>query len=119
MSEEVTNQPPPLTGGNAWRGDPLLIQLAERFSESVRKDLDGIGRFVLTQEAQDLARLANAPDLRLLHGLHLCVHHPRLGAERAASLGCSERTVWLIAHHEDRGPGGDAELIALQRADRG
>ena len=22
MSEEVTNQPPPITGGNAWRGDP-------------------------------------------------------------------------------------------------
>ncbi len=60
------NQPPPLAGGNAWRGDPLLIQLAERFSEPVRKDLDGLGRFVLTQEAQDLARLANTdtPKLR-------------------------------------------------------
>ena len=60
------NQPPPLAGGNAWRGDPLLIQLAERFSEPVRKDLDGLGRFVLTQEAQDLARLVNTdtPKLR-------------------------------------------------------
>ena len=66
MTDEVTNQPPPLTGGNAWRGDPLLIQLGERFSEPVRKDLDSLGRFVLTPEAQDLARLANTetPKLR-------------------------------------------------------
>ncbi|MEO9338965.1 acyl-CoA dehydrogenase family protein [Mesorhizobium sp. SB112] len=65
MTHEVTNQPPPLTGSNAWRGDPLLIQLAERFSEPVRKDLDGLGRFVLTPEAQDLARLANTDTPRL------------------------------------------------------
>ena len=66
VTDEVTNQPPPLTGGNAWRGDPLLIQLAEDFSDPVRKDLDGLGRFVLTQEAQELARLANVetPKLR-------------------------------------------------------
>ncbi|RUT84519.1 DNA alkylation response protein, partial [Mesorhizobium sp. M7A.T.Ca.US.000.02.2.1] len=66
MTDDVMNQPPPLTGGNAWRGDPLLIQLAERFSDPVRKDLDGLGRFVLTQEAQELARLANVetPKLR-------------------------------------------------------
>ncbi|PBC05106.1 DNA alkylation response protein [Mesorhizobium sp. WSM3860] len=66
MTDEVINQPPPMTGGNAWRGDPLLIQLAERFSDSVRKDLDGLGRFVMTQEAQELARLANTdtPKLR-------------------------------------------------------
>jgi len=66
VSDEVTNQSPPLTGGNAWRGDPLLVQLAEDFSDPVRKDLDGIGRFVLSAEAQDLARLANTetPKLR-------------------------------------------------------
>ena len=39
MTDDVTNQPPPLTGGNAWRGDPLLIQLAERFSDPVRREL--------------------------------------------------------------------------------
>ncbi|HWK66495.1 MAG TPA: acyl-CoA dehydrogenase family protein [Rhizobiaceae bacterium] len=66
MNHDVTNQPPPLTGANAWRGDPLLVQLAENFSPAVRKDLDAHGRFVLSQEAQDLARLANAeaPKLR-------------------------------------------------------
>ena len=65
MTDDVINQPPPLTGGNAWRGDPLLIQLAERFSDPVRKDLDGLGRFVMTQEAQELARLANTETPKL------------------------------------------------------
>lgn len=66
MTHEVTNQPPPLAGANAWRGDPLLIQIAETFSAPVRKDLDTLGRFVLTHEAQDLARLANSdtPELK-------------------------------------------------------
>lgn len=65
MTDEVINQPPPLTGSNAWRGDPLLVQLAEHFSEPVRKDLDGLGRFVLSAEAQDLARLANTETPKL------------------------------------------------------
>ncbi len=66
MTHEVTNQPPLLTGGNAWRSDPLLVQLSERFSEPVRAELDGLGRFVLSPEAQELARLANSetPKLR-------------------------------------------------------
>ncbi len=66
MNHDVTNQPPPLTGTNAWRGDPLLVQLSEDFSNAVRTELDGLGRFVRTQEAQDLARLANSetPKLR-------------------------------------------------------
>jgi putative acyl-CoA dehydrogenase len=66
LTDEVTNQSPPLAGSNAWRGDPLLIQLAEDFSEPVRHDLDALGRFVMTHEAQELARLANTetPKLR-------------------------------------------------------
>jgi len=59
VTDEATNQSPPLSGSNAWRDDPLLVQLAEDFSEPVRKDLDGLGRFVMSGEAQDLARLAN------------------------------------------------------------
>jgi putative acyl-CoA dehydrogenase len=66
VTHDVTNQPPPLSGTNAWRGDPLLVQLAEFFSAAVKKDLDTLGRFVLSAEAQDLARLANTetPKLR-------------------------------------------------------
>ncbi|MCB1425591.1 MAG: acyl-CoA dehydrogenase family protein [Zhengella sp.] len=58
-THEVLNQSPPHTGGNAWRSDPLLVQITESFPADVRNDLDQIGRFVLTAEAQETARLAN------------------------------------------------------------
>jgi putative acyl-CoA dehydrogenase len=66
VTHDITNQPPPLAGSNAWRGDPLLVQISEGLSEPVRRELDVLGRFVLTPEAQDTARLANteAPKLR-------------------------------------------------------
>lgn len=66
MTHEVTNQSLPLTGTSAWRTDPLLVQLADEFSDPVRKDLDQLGRYVRSAEAQDLARLANTetPKLR-------------------------------------------------------
>jgi len=66
VTQDVFNQPPVLSGGNAWRGDPLLVQIAEGFSEPVRQELDGIGRFVQSPEAQETARLANTevPKLR-------------------------------------------------------
>ncbi len=66
VNHSVTNQTPPYAGGNAWRADPLLVQISEDFSAGVRSDLDAAGKFVLTPEAQDLARLANAelPKLR-------------------------------------------------------
>jgi putative acyl-CoA dehydrogenase len=82
VTHEVTNQPPPFTGGNAWRSDPLLVQLSEDFSEPIRKDLETIGRFVMNHDAQDLARLANArtPDLkthdRQGHRADLVEFHP-------------------------------------------
>ena len=101
MTDEVSNQSPPLTGGNAWRCDPLLIQLAERFSEPVRKDLDGLGRFVLTQEAQDLARLANTdtPVLRTHdrqgRRIDLVEYHPAYHAllRRSVAIGLHS-SVW-------------------------
>lgn len=66
MNHDVTNQSPPMTGNSAWRTDPLLMQLGENFPEPARKELDLLGRFVRTHEAQDLARLANSelPKLR-------------------------------------------------------
>ncbi len=65
MTDDVTNQAPALTGTNAWRGDPLLVQLAEDFSETVRRELDAHGRFVMSHEAQELARLANSETPKL------------------------------------------------------
>ena len=101
MTDEVINQPPPLTGGNAWRGDPLLIQLAERFSDPVRKDLDALGKFVMTQEAQELARLANTdtPKLRTHdrqgRRLDLVEYHPAYHALMRRSIaGGLHSSVW-------------------------
>ncbi|MET3592555.1 putative acyl-CoA dehydrogenase [Mesorhizobium shonense] len=108
MTDDVINQPPPLTGGNAWRGDPLLIQLAERFSDPVRKDLDGLGRFVMTQEAQELARLANTdtPKLRTHdrqgRRIDLVEFHPAYHALMRRSIaGGLHSSVW---------ENGDAEI---------
>ncbi|MBC2885428.1 acyl-CoA dehydrogenase family protein [Ochrobactrum sp. CM-21-5] len=65
-THEVTNQTPPMTGTNAYLGDPLLMQIAARFPKELHTDLEQTGRFVLSAEAQDLARLANTelPKLR-------------------------------------------------------
>ncbi len=82
MSQDLNNQPPFYCGGNAWRNDPLLMQIGEQFSDSVRQELDQIGRFVLSPEAQETARLANTetPKLRThdRHGrrLDLVDFHP-------------------------------------------
>lgn len=65
-----------------------------------------------------IARLrASSGAIWPLHPLWLSVHHARLGAARAASLGCSARVCWLIAHHEDAPPVNDTDLAALQSAD--
>ena len=65
-THEVTNQTPPMTGTNAYLGDPLLMQIAARFPKELHNELEQTGRFVLSAEAQDLARLANTelPKLR-------------------------------------------------------
>jgi putative acyl-CoA dehydrogenase len=65
VTHEVTNQPPAHAGSNAWRDDPLLVQLSEEFAPVVRKDLDSAGRFAMSAEAQDLARLADSETPRL------------------------------------------------------
>ncbi|GHC62277.1 acyl-CoA dehydrogenase family protein [Limoniibacter endophyticus] len=66
MTHEVINQTPPLTGTNAWQSDPLMVQLSEGFPQVVQKGFNALGRFVMSGEAQDLARLANSepPKLR-------------------------------------------------------
>lgn len=63
--QDVANQSPPLSGGNAWRSDPLLVQISEIFPESVQRELDALGRFVFSVEAQETARLANTEPPRL------------------------------------------------------
>ncbi len=65
-THDVLNQTPPMIGLNAYLGDPLLMQITKRFPQGVRTELEQHGRFVLSGDAQDLARLANTevPKLR-------------------------------------------------------
>src|SRR5690606_13826796 len=92
---------PLLTGTNAWRGDPLLAQLSEAFAEPVRTELDQLGRFVRTAEAQDLARIANSetPKLRTFdrqgHRIDQVEFHPAYHAlmRRSVALGL-HASVW-------------------------
>ena len=100
-THDVTNQPPLYTGGNAWRSDPLLVQIGERLPEQVRADLDQIGRFVLSAEAQDLARIANAqtPTLkthdRQGHRIDQVEFHPAYNALMRRSIAAGlHSSVW-------------------------
>ncbi|MBX3598478.1 MAG: acyl-CoA dehydrogenase family protein [Rhizobiaceae bacterium] len=93
MTHEVTNQTPPIGGGSAWRNDPLLVQIAEDFPEEARKDFETIGRFVLSPEAQELARLANVELPRLKthdrqgRRIDVVEYHPAYHALMRRSIG--------------------------------
>ncbi|MBX8782881.1 DNA alkylation response protein [Ochrobactrum sp. GRS2] len=50
---------------NAYLSDPLLLQCAARFPETLQKELEQTGRFVLSADAQEMARLANSEVPRL------------------------------------------------------
>ena len=79
---------------------------------------DRVARVVLGRVAPGfLQRLSRWPAPAWRRGLALAVHHPAIGAKRAARLGCSDRTCWLIAHHEDDPLPEDAFLRRLATAD--
>ncbi len=63
------NQPSLWTGINAYRSDPLIVDLTSGLPRSIREELEQHGRFVTSHEAQELARMANqgTPQLRT-HG---------------------------------------------------
>ncbi len=107
MNHEVVNQSPPIAGTSAWRSDPLLIQLGENFSISVRKELEVLGRFARAQEAQELARLANTqtPALRThdRYGrrLDLVEFHPSYHALMRRSVGAGlHSSIWEDSEEE-------------------
>ena len=78
---------------------------------------DRVLRVLLGRVAPDaLHWLTSGPDRRGCRGLYLAVHHARLGAATAHTAGCSARTVWLIANHEDAS-NDDPQLRALVAAD--
>lgn len=49
-THDVTNQTPPMTGNNAYLGDPLLMQIAAGFPKELHADLEQTGRFVSSAE---------------------------------------------------------------------
>ncbi|KPF43162.1 acyl-CoA dehydrogenase family protein [Rhizobium sp. G187] len=63
------NQPKPWSGVNAYRADPLLVDLTAQLPRPLKDEFDAIGKYVTSPEAQELARMANvsAPHLRT-HG---------------------------------------------------
>ena len=107
MTHEVLNQSPPLTGSSAWRADPLLVQLAEGWPEPVRRDLEQIGRYVRSSEAQELARLANSETPRLRthdrqgRRIDLVEYHPAYHAlmRRSVAMGLHS-SIWEDAREE-------------------
>ena len=79
---------------------------------------DRIGKVVLKRFAPGtLQEVADAYPSGHFAGLALTVRHPELGAGIAHELGCSERTCWLIRHHEAEGDLDDPDLALLQDAD--
>ena len=63
------NQPKLWSGINAYRSDPLIVDLTSGLHRTIREELDSMGRYVTSHEAQELARMANegVPKLRT-HG---------------------------------------------------
>lgn len=107
MADEILNQSPPLSGGNAWRSDPLLVQITETLADPVRKELDALGRFVRTEEAQEIARLANTETPKLKthdrqgRRIDLVEYHPAYHAlmRRAAASGL-QCSIWESGESE-------------------
>ena len=101
VTHTVTNQTPPISGNNAFRLNPLLLQIASGLDADILKDFDQIGRYTLSAEAQDLARMANqnAPQLkthdRYGHRVDQIEFHPSYHAlmRRSVSYGLSS-SVW-------------------------
>ncbi|MGH2562103.1 MAG: hypothetical protein ACRDJH_23840, partial [Thermomicrobiales bacterium] len=91
----------------------LLHDLGKRSPHGQVRLIQRATRVLLGRLAPSLlARLSRMPASPWRLGLALAVHHPQLGAEEAARLGCSPRTCWLIAHHEDR-PAADDPAMAM------
>lgn len=95
------NQPKPWSGINAYRSDPLLVDLTASLSRGLREEYDVIGKYVTSHEAQELARMANQspPQLRT-HGvrgerLDVVEFHPAWHAlmRRSMSVGLHS-SVW-------------------------
>ncbi len=95
------NQPSLWSGINAYRSDPLIVDLTATLPRTIREDLENMGRYVTSPEAQELARMANqgTPQLRT-HGprgerLDLVEFHPAWHALMRRSMASGlHSSVW-------------------------
>jgi hypothetical protein len=80
----------------------LLHDLGKSDGTNRVRLIDRTAKVLLGRLSPRLLRwLARSDPHRLRAGIVLAVHHPAIGAEQSARLGCNDRVVWLIKHHED------------------
>ncbi len=96
----------------------LLHDIGKSDGQTTVRLSDRVGKVVLKRVSPGtLERVAGGYPGGRLPGLALTMLHPELGAHIAHQLGCSERTCWLIRHHEAATDLGDRDLARLQAAD--
>jgi putative acyl-CoA dehydrogenase len=114
-THEVSNQPPPLAGFDAWSGDPWLVEAARRAgAEDIADAARALGRFVGSSEGQEHARLANrhTPELRTHdrfgRRIDAVEYHPSYHALMSRAIGAGVHSLaWK------RAQGGFAARAAL------
>lgn len=96
----------------------LLHDIGKSDGRTTVRLTDRVGKVLLKRVSPGLLqRVAGEyPDGRL-PGLALTMLHPAIGADLARQMGCSDRTCWLIRHHEAATDFGDRDLARLQAAD--
>jgi putative nucleotidyltransferase with HDIG domain len=97
----------------------LLHDIGKSHNGARVSTIDRSARVVLRRFSPRMMEwLAREPAPGWRKGFALAVHHPSIGAEMAADLGCNERVCWLIANHETSGiESRDPDLALLIRAD--
>ncbi len=95
------NQPSLWSGINAYRTDPLMVDLTAGLHRTVREEFDALGRYVTSPEAQELARMANeSPPKLKTHGprgerLDTVEFHPAWHALMRRSMGSGlHSSIW-------------------------
>ncbi len=101
------NQPTPWTGINAYRSDPLLVDMTAAMPRSLREEFDVLGRYATSHEAQELARMANGGEPKLrTHGprgerLDMVDFHPAWHALMRRSMASGlHMSIWESAGDE-------------------
>ncbi len=95
------NQPSLWSGINAYRTDPLMVDLTAGLHRAAREEFDALGRYVTSPEAQELARMANeSPPKLKTHGprgerLDTVEFHPAWHALMRRSMGSGlHSSIW-------------------------